>query len=98
GDMLELGSTEVQAHEQMGVTASDLARRVAFFGTRMKAAYHIAQRKLGRDAAHFDKVEMLVDWLSNDLKSGDVVLVKGSRGMKLERVVEALTGHAGEAH
>jgi UDP-N-acetylmuramoyl-tripeptide--D-alanyl-D-alanine ligase len=98
GDMLELGKTEVQAHEQMGVTASDLARRVAFFGTRMKAAFHVAQKKLGRDAAHFDKVDMLVDWLSNDLKKGDVVLVKGSRGMKLERVVEALTGKSGEAH
>jgi UDP-N-acetylmuramoyl-tripeptide--D-alanyl-D-alanine ligase len=99
GDMLELGKDEKKAHEQMGITASDLARRVAFFGTRMKAAQTIAAKKLGRDAAHFDKVELLVDWLSNDLREGDVVLVKGSRGMRLERVVEALTGvTAGAAH
>ncbi len=97
GDMLELGKEEMKAHEQMGVTASDLARRVAFFGTRMKAAHNIAVKKLKRDAAHFDKVELLVDWLSNDLREGDVVLVKGSRGMKLERVVEALTGQAAGA-
>jgi UDP-N-acetylmuramoyl-tripeptide--D-alanyl-D-alanine ligase len=90
--MLELGKDEMKAHEQMGITASDLARRVAFFGTRMKAAHNVATKKLGRDSAHFDKVELLVDWLSNDLREGDVVLVKGSRGMKLERVVEALTG------
>ena len=92
GDMLELGKDELKAHEQMGVSASDLAQRVAFFGTRMKAAYNVATKKLRRNAAHFDKVELLVDWLSNDLKKGDVVLVKGSRGMKLERVVDALTG------
>jgi UDP-N-acetylmuramoyl-tripeptide--D-alanyl-D-alanine ligase len=92
GDMLELGKEEMKAHEQMGVHASDLCKRVAFFGTRMKAAYNVAQKKLQRNAAHFDKVELLVDWLKNDLEKGDVVLVKGSRGMKLERVVDALTG------
>ncbi len=99
GDMLELGKDELKAHEQMGVHASDLAKRVAFFGTRMKAAYNVATKKLKRDAAHFDKVELLVDWLSNDLREGDVVLVKGSRGMKLESVVDALTGKSsGGAH
>ena len=92
GDMLELGKDELKAHEQMGVNASDLAQRVAFFGTRMKAAYNVAQKKLQRNAAHFDNVDLLVDWLKNDLQKGDVVLVKGSRGMRLERVVDALTG------
>jgi UDP-N-acetylmuramoyl-tripeptide--D-alanyl-D-alanine ligase len=102
GDMLELGKDELKAHEQMGVHASDLASRVAFFGTRMKAAFNVAQKKLLRNAAHFDNVELLVDWISNDLKSGDVVLVKGSRGMRLERVVDALIGKqpggVGDAH
>ncbi len=92
GDMLELGAEEAQAHTQMGVTASDRAQLVAFFGPRMKAAHAQAVKRLGGAAVHFDDVAKLNEWLSHELRSGDVVLVKGSRGMKLERVVEALTG------
>jgi UDP-N-acetylmuramoyl-tripeptide--D-alanyl-D-alanine ligase len=92
GDMLELGADEAQAHTQMGVTASDRAQLVAFFGPRMKAAHAQAVKKLGEAARHFDDVAALGAWLAHELKAGDVVLVKGSRGMRLERVVEALTG------
>lgn len=92
GDMLELGRDEAQAHAQMGVTASDRARLIAFFGPRMKAAWEQAEKKLGQAARHFDDVTALNAWLSSQLGPGDVVLVKGSRGMKLERVVDALTG------
>ncbi|MBL8919669.1 MAG: UDP-N-acetylmuramoyl-tripeptide--D-alanyl-D-alanine ligase [Myxococcaceae bacterium] len=92
GDMLELGSEEAAAHAKMGVTASDRARLVAFFGPRMAAAWEQARKKLGTAARHFTDVGELNAWLAAELKSGDVVLVKGSRGMKLERVVDALTG------
>lgn len=92
GDMLELGSDEAHAHAQMGVTASDRARLIAFFGPRMKAAWEQATKKLGQAARHFDDVAALNAWLASELRAGDVVLVKGSRGMKLERVVDALTG------
>lgn len=94
GDMLELGADEAQAHTQMGVTVSDRAQLVAFFGPRMKAAYEQAAKKLGAAVQHFDDVAPLTAWLSHELKAGDVVLVKGSRGMRLERVVEALTGQS----
>ncbi|MER2560967.1 MAG: UDP-N-acetylmuramoyl-tripeptide--D-alanyl-D-alanine ligase [Myxococcaceae bacterium] len=93
GDMLELGSDEAKAHAQMGVVASDRARVIAFFGPRMRAAHENAKKKLGQAAQHFEDVTKLNEWLSHELRAGDVVLVKASRGMKLERVVEALTGH-----
>ena len=41
---------------------------------------------------HFEDVTALVAWLAQELRPNDFVLVKGSRGMRLERVVEALTG------
>ena len=94
GDMLELGAGEGEEHRRMGVTASDLAALVAFFGPRMKAAHAEAVKKLGPAAAHFEDVGELLAWLTPRLAPHDVVLVKASRGMKLERVVEALTGQA----
>lgn len=99
GDMLELGAEEAKAHAEMGVTASDRAQVVAFFGPRMKAAHAQATKRLGGAAVHFEEVAQLNEWLARELRPGDVVLVKGSRGMKLERVVEALTGqHSAGGH
>lgn len=92
GDMLELGAEEAKAHVAMGIAASDTAQLVAFFGPRMKSAWEQATKKLGDRARHFDDPAALHAWLQHELKPGDVVLVKGSRGMRLERVVEALTG------
>ena len=65
----------------------------AFFGPRSEKGFQAASR-LEKAAAHFTEVEPLVAWLQPQLKAGDVVLVKGSRGMRLERVVAALTGAA----
>lgn len=94
GDMLELGADEAAEHARMGVTASDRAALVAFFGPRMKAAHAEAVKKLGEATAHFEDVGALLSWLQGRLAPKDYVLVKASRGMRLERVVEALTGQA----
>lgn len=92
GDMLELGAEETHEHTQLGVIASDRVALLALFGPRMKHAYAQAQKKLGARVRHFDDVDALVAWLSHELQPNDFVLVKGSRGMRLERVVAALTG------
>ncbi len=91
GDMLELGPGELEEHAALGARAAGKARVVAFFGPRSEKGFQAASR-LGEAAAHFTEVEPLVDWLRARLRAGDVVLVKGSRGMRLERVVAALTG------
>ena len=91
GDMLELGPAELEEHAALG---REVARRVelaAFFGPR-SAQGHAAVGAL--ESAHFDSIEPLWEWLRPRLRKGDVVLVKGSRGMRLERVVEKLTGVA----
>lgn len=98
GDMLELGSAEAAEHSRMGVVASDHVDLVAFFGPRMKAAHAQAAKRLGDKARHFEDVGVLNAWLATQLAPRDYVLVKASRGMKLERVVAALTGTAQGAH
>lgn len=92
GDMLELGGAEAHEHTQLGVAASDRVELLALFGPRMKQAHVQAVKRLGDRTRHFEDVAQLVAWLQHELKPNDFVLVKGSRGMRLERVVEALTG------
>jgi UDP-N-acetylmuramoyl-tripeptide--D-alanyl-D-alanine ligase len=94
GDMLELGRGEAREHEELGRLAAAAGALLAFFGPRSKAGHAVAEKKLGSATAHFEDIAALIAWLQPQLKSGDVVLVKGSRGMKLERAVDALVGHA----
>jgi UDP-N-acetylmuramoyl-tripeptide--D-alanyl-D-alanine ligase len=97
GDMLELGEAEAREHRALGERAAAAADVVAFFGPRCVGAFEAALAAglpEGR-AAPFDDVDALLAWLAPRLRPGDTVLVKGSRGMKLERVVDALTGFSG---
>ena len=97
GDMLELGASERAEHQALGRSAAGVADLVAFFGPRSEGAFEAA-RAAGLPVdrtAHFTEVDPLLAWLRPRLSVGDTLLVKGSRGMKLERVVDALTGSAG---
>lgn len=94
GDMLELGPGELDEHRKVGERARTAVALAAFFGPRSK----VTQETAGF-GAHFTEIAPLIDWLRPQLRPSDVVLVKGSRGMRLERVVEALSGGAsGGAH
>jgi UDP-N-acetylmuramoyl-tripeptide--D-alanyl-D-alanine ligase len=94
GDMLELGPGELHEHELLGREASTRVELLALFGPRSDQGWRAASPGMGERAAHFNEVEPLLAWLTPQLREGDVVLVKGSRGMRLERVVAALTGAA----
>ena len=89
GDMNELGDQAVQIHRQMGADAKSL--KVDRFFVVGQYASHMAQG-FGTDAQVFDSVDSLIEALSNALTASDRVLIKGSRGAKMERVVDALVG------
>ncbi len=89
GDMLELGAFEAEAHRALGAEAAKAAAVLAAFGPRSRATAEAA-RAAGLDAFHTEDVDALVRWARATLAPGDVLLVKGSRGMRLERLVEAL--------
>ncbi len=96
GDMLELGAAEASAHAQLRALALAQGRAVAFFGPRF--AQVKASATSDTPSENFDDPEAVAAWLSPRLAAGDLVVVKGSRGMKLERVIEALGGPAAGAH
>jgi UDP-N-acetylmuramoyl-tripeptide--D-alanyl-D-alanine ligase len=91
GDMLELGPGEQEEHRALGERVSHVAGLAAFLGP---LSAHAAAAARGIESAHFLEVEELWSWLRPRLRPGDLVLVKGSRGMRLERMVEKLTGVA----
>jgi UDP-N-acetylmuramoyl-tripeptide--D-alanyl-D-alanine ligase len=90
GDMLELGAFEAEAHRALGAEAAAAGIALAaFFGPRSRAGAEAA-RAAGLDALDTEDLDQLAAWAKARLAPGDVLLVKGSRGMRLERLVEAL--------
>ncbi len=88
-DMLELGGASAREHEKVGRGAANAHIDLLFtFG---KMARRIATSARGRvETESFDDKLKLLRRLLQTISSGDVVLVKGSRGMKMEEVVEGL--------
>jgi UDP-N-acetylmuramoyl-tripeptide--D-alanyl-D-alanine ligase len=93
GDMLELGPTEEALHAEVGRQCASLGlSAVITYGPR-SAATALAAREAGLDAEHCgEDIAAVVAAIRDRLHdaSAGAVLVKGSRGMKLERVVAAL--------
>lgn len=89
GDMYELGEVEETGHREVGQYASRQADCLIGVGPRMRWAVAEASR-LGVEAYGFDTREEAMEWLRNHLVHHDVVLLKASRGMEFERLVEAL--------
>jgi len=92
GDMLELGPAEEEAHRALGAEAAAVVRSLGAFGPRSRhtAAGARAAGLPAADLLHAEEIAPLAAWARERLAPGDVLLVKGSRGMKLERLVEAL--------
>lgn len=87
GDMRELGDQAVQYHSEMG----QLARQ---YGIDYLLTYgdlsQSASAEMDKQGYHFASQQLLVSKLNEILTDRAVVLVKGSRGMKMENVVVEL--------
>jgi UDP-N-acetylmuramoyl-tripeptide--D-alanyl-D-alanine ligase len=96
GDMLELGTITEAAHREMGaaVAASGAAEFVGL-GRASRLAVDAAREGGLAESHHAATFEDTVAHLLKRLVPGDAVLVKGSRGMRMERVVDALLARFG---
>ncbi len=92
GDMLELGPTEDQLHAEAGALAASLGLD-ALLGFGPRSAHAVAAaREAGIHAEHFEAIDALAEALRALLlgKAPGAALLKGSRGTRLERVLDAL--------
>jgi len=96
GDMLELGDLAAESHRQVGRQVAGLG--VAEFvgvGPLMRHAVEAAREAGLLESHHADTFEDTVALLLKRLAPGDRLLVKGSRRMRMERVVDALVARLG---
>jgi UDP-N-acetylmuramoyl-tripeptide--D-alanyl-D-alanine ligase len=92
GDMRELGQYERQGHQKVGVRAAEVAQRLIAVGESARIIVEAA-RKAGLPPVLITWVpdaEAATEVLRRELKEGDVVLVKGSHGLRMDRIVSAL--------
>lgn len=93
GDMLELGSYEDEGHRMVGLRAIDASDILVTVGALGRT---IALEALKNDMPH-DRVKMCetneeaTEYLNSIVQPGDMILIKGSRGLHMEDIVNALT-------
>ena len=92
GDMLELGPYERGGHEMVGLRAGQVADVLLTLGERAHIIAEAARRGNGKKKTivEFDEFEPLVEWLKTNLTGNDVVLIKGSHGLRMDRITSAL--------
>jgi UDP-N-acetylmuramoyl-tripeptide--D-alanyl-D-alanine ligase len=92
GEMLELGRGSVGGHRDVGTAAAATSDLLVVVGAGARPIA-VGAREAGLDPSRIIEVrdrEAALDLLRKRLRSGDVVLVKASRGVELDRLVEAL--------
>jgi len=94
GDMGELGIEAAKLHEEMGAEARELGVNKLF---ALGELSNFAVKTFGSGAQHFEHIEDLLEALKPELTKDSTVLVKGSRFMKMERVVKFLVNGEMEA-
>jgi UDP-N-acetylmuramoyl-tripeptide--D-alanyl-D-alanine ligase len=92
GDMLEIGKYTIEAHEAIGKLVAATADRLVTVGPRAK---FIAEAALGArmkkaNILSFDTADEARKPVQDLMKQGDLVLVKGSHAMELDKVVEEI--------
>ena len=100
GDMLEMGEHSARAHKEILLLAGMLKIDLVYaFGTAYEIATAdvLSELSTGRSLENipeiraFTDIDLLIDNLISVLTSGSLVLIKGSRGMQMERITDALS-------
>jgi len=92
GGMFELGQYEKSGHEMVGIRAAEIAEYVLTLGEKGKmiAAAALQSGCPAQKVTNYDTTDQVVEALRGLLREGDVVLVKGSHGLRMDRIVSDL--------
>ncbi len=90
GDMKELGKESKKYHEEL----ADHVKGLDLVVTCGKDMNLLHQKIKGKATAkHFNNIEETTEFLKSELKKGDAVLIKGSHGSNMYKVVDKITGN-----
>lgn len=93
GDMLELGSETVVAHREIGFKIAEMEIDYLITVGEASKETATAAREAGLSEDHitrFDKSTEVKKFLQEKMKEGDIVLVKGSQGSRMEKIVKEI--------
>jgi UDP-N-acetylmuramoyl-tripeptide--D-alanyl-D-alanine ligase len=92
GDMLELGKHTVEAHKNIGKIAKDIVEILIVVGPRAKSIEEGALEEGMKQENIFEFLNSneAGEFVKSFVKTGDIVLVKGSQGVRMEKVTEAM--------
>ena len=92
GDMLELGPYERGGHEMVGLRARQVADVLLTLGERACIIADAARRAGMKKTSiiEFSELDPLVEWLKANLTRNDAVLIKGSHGLRMDRITALL--------
>lgn len=95
GDMLELGKFTEEEHRVVGEKIVGVADILVVVGPRAKFIADSAIEKgfSQKEVYSFDSSKTVAKFLEGIIEKGDIVLIKGSQGVRLERAVEAIMEH-----
>jgi UDP-N-acetylmuramoyl-tripeptide--D-alanyl-D-alanine ligase len=91
GDMGEIGERSAQFHDEVGGYAKSQGVDILL---ALGEQSELASRNFGAGGRHFTSVESLLGALRPEMNADTVVLVKGSRFMRMERVADAVSADA----
>jgi UDP-N-acetylmuramoyl-tripeptide--D-alanyl-D-alanine ligase len=94
GDMRELGPETPRFHREAGERAARLGFSPVVAVGELSRELAAGARAAGAESVWLPDAAAAADWAAGELREGDVVLVKASRGVGLDRVVKRLLGNA----
>lgn len=99
GDMLELGKYTIEAHREIGKQLKSIADILLTVGPRAKfIAEEARESGFNKENIYcFSDSRGASEKLQDLIEEGDLILIKGSQGIRMERVVKEIMAHPKEA-